>query len=139
MMPRIVYLATADARGHLMRAQLLVHALHAAGAQVDVLTTSDAGQAFLAAFDIDAAVLSRHYAVQFDERQNMLRDATDRNVAHYVFRLLELTTLRRIAELKSRLQRTNPEEHTADYNRMFGELAALEQHRRTLRDRIVSA
>ena len=60
-------------------------------------------------------------------------------VAHYVFRLLELTTLRRIAELKSRLQRTNPEEHTADYNRMFGELAALEQHRRTLRDRIVGA
>ena len=32
MMPRIVYLATADARGHLMRAQLLVHALRAAGA-----------------------------------------------------------------------------------------------------------
>lgn len=60
-------------------------------------------------------------------------------VAHYVFRLLELTTLRRIAELKSRLQRTNPEEHTADYNKMFGELAALEQHRRTLRDRIVGA
>ncbi|WP_322938381.1 DNA primase [Nocardioides bizhenqiangii] len=60
-------------------------------------------------------------------------------VAHYVFRLLELTTLRRIAEIKSRLQRTNPEEHTADYNRMFGELAALEQHRRTLRDRIVGA
>ena len=60
-------------------------------------------------------------------------------VAHYVFRLLELTTLRRIGELKSRLQRTNPEEHTADYNRMFGELAALEQHRRTLRDRIVGA
>ncbi|WP_175979037.1 hypothetical protein [Burkholderia sp. BCC1047] len=86
MMPRIVYLATADARGHLMRAQLLVHALRAAGAQVDVLTTSDAGQAFLAAFGIDADVLSRHYAVQFDERQNMLRDATDRNVAHYVFR-----------------------------------------------------
>ncbi|CAB3766598.1 hypothetical protein B7G54_26835 [Burkholderia puraquae] len=86
MMPRIVYLATADARGHLMRAQLLVHALRAAGAHVDVLTTSDAGQAFLAAFGIDAAVLSRHYAVQFDERQNMLRDATDRNVAHYVFR-----------------------------------------------------
>ncbi|WJN77264.1 hypothetical protein [Burkholderia anthina] len=86
MMPRIVYLATADARGHLMRAQLLVHALRAAGAQVDVLTTSDAGRAFLAAFGIDADVLSRHYAVQFDERQNMLRDATDRNVAHYVFR-----------------------------------------------------
>jgi len=59
-------------------------------------------------------------------------------VAHHVFRLLELTTLRRIAEIKSRLQRTNPVEHPTDYNKMFGELAALEQHRRTLRDRIVS-
>ncbi len=58
-------------------------------------------------------------------------------VAQHVFRLLELTTLRRIAELKSRLQRTNPVEHPTDYNRMFGELAALEQHRRTLRERSV--
>jgi len=58
-------------------------------------------------------------------------------VALHVFRLLELTTMRRIAELKSRLQRTNPVEHPTDYNRMFGELAALEQHRRTLRDRTV--
>ncbi|ALX12865.1 hypothetical protein P350_15620 [Burkholderia cepacia JBK9] len=99
MMPRIVYLATADARGHLMRAQLLVHALRAAGAQVDVLTTSDAGRAFLAAFDLDAAVLSRHYAVQFDERQNMLRDATDRNVAHYVFRPTRM--LRDIVRLRA--------------------------------------
>lgn len=76
MMPRIVYLATADARGHLMRAQLLVHALRRAGAEVDVLTTSDAGQRFLAGFGIEAAILSRHYAVQFDTRQNMLRRAT---------------------------------------------------------------
>ena len=58
-------------------------------------------------------------------------------VAQHVFRLLELTTLRRITELKSRLQRTNPVEHPTDYNRMFGELAALEQHRRTLRERSV--
>ena len=58
-------------------------------------------------------------------------------VALHVTRLLELTTMRRIAELKSRLQRTNPVEQSAEYNRMFGELAALEQHRRALRDRIV--
>ena len=58
-------------------------------------------------------------------------------VAQHVFRLLELTTVRRITELKSRLQRTNPVEHPTDYNRMFGELAALEQHRRTLRERSV--
>ena len=68
-----------------MRAQLLVRALRNAGAQVDVLTTSDAGRDFFSAFGIDAQVLSRHYAVQFDERQNMLRRETDRNVAQYVF------------------------------------------------------
>ena len=56
-------------------------------------------------------------------------------VAAHVFRLLELTALRRIADLKSRLQRTNPVEQATDYNRMFGELVALEQHRRTLRER----
>ncbi|HEU4812138.1 MAG TPA: DNA primase [Nocardioides sp.] len=60
-------------------------------------------------------------------------------VGQHVFKLLELTTMRRIAELKGRLQRTNPVEHPTDYNRMFGELAALEQHRRTLRDRTVRA
>jgi len=85
-MLRIVYLATADARGHLMRAQLLAHALRGQGAQVQVFTTSDEGARFLAGFGIDAPVLSRHYAVQFDELQNMLRRETDRNVAHYVFR-----------------------------------------------------
>ncbi|MGA8257754.1 MAG: DNA primase [Nocardioides sp.] len=58
-------------------------------------------------------------------------------VAHHVFRLLELTALRRIAEVKSRLQRTNPVEQAAEYNKMFGELAALEQHRRGLRDEII--
>ena len=86
MPPRIVYLATADARGHLMRAQLLAHSLRAAGASVQVLTTSDEGAHFLAGFGIEAPVLSRHYAVQFDSQQNMLRRETDRNVAHYMFR-----------------------------------------------------
>ncbi|NYH16227.1 hypothetical protein [Paraburkholderia bryophila] len=101
MTPHIIYLATADARGHLMRAQLLVHALRKAGAQVEVLTTSEAGRRFLASFGIDAPVLSQHYAVQFDERQNMLRRATNRNVAHYVFRptrmLVDIDRLRLVA------------------------------------------
>ena len=60
-------------------------------------------------------------------------------VAAHVYRLQELTAMRRIADLKSRLQRTNPVEHPTDYNRMFGELVALEQHRRTLRERAVGA
>ena len=84
-MTRILYVATADARGHLMRAQLLVHALRAAGCQVQVLTTSDAGLEFLRSFGIEAEILSHHYAVQFDEKQNMQRGATDGNVARYVF------------------------------------------------------
>ena len=83
---RLTYLATADARGHLMRAQLLTHALREHGADVDVLTTSDEGVAFLAGFGIEARVLSRHYAVQFDTRQNMLRAETDANIANYMFR-----------------------------------------------------
>jgi DNA primase len=60
-------------------------------------------------------------------------------VLAYVCRLQELTTMRRITEVKSRLQRTNPVEHAADYNRMFGELVALEQHRRVLREHAVGA
>jgi len=62
------------------------------------------------------------------------RGADDAFVANTVYRLQELTAQRRIAEVKSRLQRTNPVEQTTEYNRMFGELTALEQHRRQLRD-----
>ena len=35
------------------------------------------------------------------------------------------------------LRGENPVDHPVDYNRMFGELVALEQHRRTLRERAV--
>ncbi|MDX6325483.1 MAG: primase, partial [Nocardioidaceae bacterium] len=56
-----------------------------------------------------------------------------------VFRLQELTAMRRIADLKSRLQRTNPVDEAAEYNRMFGELVALESHRRNLRERAIGA
>ena len=56
-----------------------------------------------------------------------------------VHRLRELTVMRRIADLKSRLQRTNPVEHATEYNRMFGELVALEQHRRSLREQALES
>ncbi|UPK73608.1 DNA primase [Nocardioidaceae bacterium SCSIO 66511] len=64
-------------------------------------------------------------------------DVTEPLMSALVARVQELTTLRRIAELKSRLQRTNPVDEVSDYNRMFGELVALEQQRRTLRERAV--
>jgi DNA primase len=58
-------------------------------------------------------------------------------VAAHVFRLQELTAMRRIADVKSKLQRTNPVDQATEYNRMFGELVALEQHRRNLRERAI--
>ncbi|MEP6814778.1 MAG: DNA primase, partial [Marmoricola sp.] len=62
------------------------------------------------------------------------KDPVESYVAMYIYRLQEVTAMRRIADLKSKLQRTNPVEHAGDYNRMFGELVALEQHRRSLRE-----
>jgi DNA primase len=57
----------------------------------------------------------------------------------HIVRLRELTALRRIAEVKSRLQRMNPVTETADYNRLFGELVALESHRRSLREEAIGS
>jgi DNA primase len=62
------------------------------------------------------------------------KDPVESYVAMYLYRLQEVTAMRRIADLKSKLQRTNPVEHPTEYNRMFGELVALEQHRRSLRE-----
>ncbi|TXL62719.1 DNA primase [Aeromicrobium terrae] len=60
-------------------------------------------------------------------------------IASIIAQLQALTLARRITELKSKLQRTNPVEQTESYNRMFGELIALEQQHRTLRDRAIGA
>lgn len=94
-------MATADARGHLMRGQLLYHALRARGAQVSVLTTSDAGRDFLAQFGVPAEVLSRHYAVLFDKRQKMRTWATDLRITTYFF--LPWHMLRDIRRLSRRV------------------------------------
>ncbi|WP_028661099.1 DNA primase [Nocardioides insulae] len=56
-------------------------------------------------------------------------------VTQHVLRLRELTAQRRIAEVKSRLQRADPSDLDG-YRAMFAELAGLEQHRRTLLDRL---
>ncbi len=60
-------------------------------------------------------------------------------VSATIAQLQRLTLARRIAELKSKLQRTNPVEQTESYNRMFGELIALEQQHRTMRGRAIGA
>jgi len=53
-------------------------------------------------------------------------------------RLQELTCARRILDLKSKLQRTNPIDRPDEYNRMFGELIALEAYKAELRNRAIS-
>ncbi|MFC6156088.1 DNA primase [Kribbella jiaozuonensis] len=53
-------------------------------------------------------------------------------------RLQELTCARRIQDLKSKLQRTNPIDRPDEYNRMFGELIALEAYKAELRNRAIS-
>jgi DNA primase len=50
-------------------------------------------------------------------------------------RIGELAVSREIAAVKSRLQRMNPVEEQAGYNRTFGDLVALETRRRALIDR----
>jgi DNA primase len=54
-------------------------------------------------------------------------------------RLHEAAVARAITQGKSRLQRLNPVEEQQEYNRMFGELVALEQQRRVLRERAAGA
>ncbi|HSV40937.1 MAG TPA: DNA primase [Nocardioidaceae bacterium] len=71
------------------------------------------------------------------EQLRTTRDPDRAYIAAHVYRLLEVTALRAIADLKSKLQRTNPVDQATEYNRMFGDLVALEQHRRNLRERAI--
>jgi DNA primase len=50
-----------------------------------------------------------------------------------------LTCMRQIAELQSKLQRTNPVEHGTAHRRMFAELLALETRRQELQARTLGS
>ncbi|HMD95516.1 MAG TPA: DNA primase [Trebonia sp.] len=54
-------------------------------------------------------------------------------------RVGELAVGREIAAVKARLQRTNPVEDQPAYNKMFGDLVALEQRRKSLLERATGA
>jgi DNA primase len=62
-------------------------------------------------------------------------DALPRYVESVVLRLHEVWVSRKLVTLKARLQRTDPSEQTDAYNRLFGELLAMEKQRRDLRER----
>ncbi len=59
-------------------------------------------------------------------------------IAHAVGLQL-LTLMRKISQLKSKLQRTNPFESTTRYNQMFSELVVLEARRKELQSRSIGA
>jgi DNA primase len=52
-------------------------------------------------------------------------------------RLQEMATVRRVTALKGKLQRMNPVEAPDEYTKVFGQLVALEQQARSLRERAV--
>jgi DNA primase len=64
-------------------------------------------------------------------------ESTERVVAVTLLQLQARTLVRHIADLKSKLQRTDPADQAEAYNQLFGELIALEQQHRSLRDRVM--
>ncbi len=63
------------------------------------------------------------------------QDSDDRYAAELLARIQERQLTREIAQVKSKLGRLNPVEHVEEYNKLFGDLVALEQRRRMLRER----
>ncbi len=63
----------------------------------------------------------------------------ERYGAAVLAKIQEIAVGRAVAQVKSRLQRLNPVEEQQEYNRLFGELVALEQQRRVLRERASGA
>lgn len=62
-----------------------------------------------------------------------------RYVVAYSSQVKLLTVMREIAQLKSRLQRTNPVDNPTSYNQMFSALVALEARRKQLQARSLGA
>jgi DNA primase len=61
----------------------------------------------------------------------------DRYAQAVLSRLQEVQVTREITKIQSKLSRLNPVEHKEQYNRLFGDLVALEQQRRVLRERAI--
>jgi DNA primase len=73
------------------------------------------------------------------ERPNIEREPDARYAENLLDRVSELAVSREINAVKARLQRTNPIEEQASYNRLFGDLVGLEKRRKALLDRAAGA
>jgi len=78
-------------------------------------------------------------AVEPIEAPGQLGEPDARYAEAVLARVGELAVSRHIAELKRRLQRLSPVSEQGEYNRMFGDLVALEQRRKVLSDRAAGA
>jgi DNA primase len=66
-------------------------------------------------------------------------DPDDRYATAMLSRLQEIQVTREITKLQSKLGRLNPVGHQEEYNRLFGDLMALELQRKVLRERAISS
>lgn len=62
--------------------------------------------------------------------EQVLADPTEEYASAYVARLKLITTNRKLADLRSKLQRLNPLQHPEEHKKMFSELLTLETDRR---------
>jgi DNA primase len=97
-----------------------------------------AGPGWMAAVEehLDAGLRSGVHALAVEPlRSGALGD--DRYADAVLARMHEIVASRRVAALKSKLQRINPQEQPEEHARLFGELIALESYRRGLRERAI--
>ncbi|WP_142260143.1 DNA primase [Thermopolyspora flexuosa] len=66
-------------------------------------------------------------------------EGEERYASATLARLGEMAVTRVLVQVKARMERLNPMEQRQEYNRLFGELVALEQQRRVLRERATGA
>ena len=74
-------------------------------------------------------------AVEPIEAPGLAAEPDARYAEAVLARVEELSVSREIAAIKSRLQRLSPVTEQSEYNRMFGDLVALEQRRKVLAER----
>ena len=91
----------------------------------------DSSRSATPARDLAAKALVAELAV---EPLHLDREPDPRYVTVTLARLQLPSLTRRIADLKSKLQRLNPVQHVEEHLRLFGELVSLEQHARALRN-----
>jgi DNA primase len=83
----------------------------------------------------NARMFLTRLAVEPVEAPGAAGEPDDRYADYVLSRLEELAVSRRIALVKSRLQRMNPVTEQPEYARTFGDLVALEQRRKLLLER----